>query len=517
MANNSGSVSFWTPIYDSKAPCFSAVEGYFDWTGRRVSVFEGFAKGEQWIEPIQQKLSCWNVALKVASCCTIIFPVIVLIAKIAFRCSWNSSCTHILTKEHVRQELQGLQTKLKGLMNQVKKNEVSIRDQVKVLIDLKKKILIARGTPPPSREGAESHSQQTLPVKGPCLVKRATTLAGTEQPKQEFQDLKTNLKEIPEWIRQNEERIKRQTQILTDLMTEIDKARRILNPASENPSNLSHDVLGQICSFLTLKEIGVATQINHSWQIAIDHSDGRVWKPYISSEFSPSCPMAATQWKILTRQSEQIFGVKSWETYFGQKVTDIPPLPPDIDLRQDLLVLIPKDMSLTKIGDLAKTPIKGHASTKQLRYPTYYDNQPNRFDVSVLASYWIAITPQKLSNQYARTIEQQTTILDEYNRKHITTYRMPTAIEAAVVNFVYHARFGQYFHPGDYMYCRDTVGGDDPRQLLVGNRIQFDGNRRDDHFEVNLSGFIFSEYCYVAGVREFPSSLAPNPPAPSGL
>ncbi|MDE3045196.1 MAG: hypothetical protein KGJ02_00920 [Verrucomicrobiota bacterium] len=78
-------VSFFTPIYDSRRPFFSAIEGYFDWAGHGACTVRHRNHDKQQIEGMKKELPWWNVALKVVSCATLVIPLVALLLKVIYR------------------------------------------------------------------------------------------------------------------------------------------------------------------------------------------------------------------------------------------------------------------------------------------------------------------------------------------------------------------------------------------------------------------------------------------------
>jgi len=72
-------LSFFTPIKGS------IVDAYFDFGGEQATIIPGTDHKKVILAKPETKPSCWTTALKVISYCTIVFPLIMLIAKALLR------------------------------------------------------------------------------------------------------------------------------------------------------------------------------------------------------------------------------------------------------------------------------------------------------------------------------------------------------------------------------------------------------------------------------------------------
>src|SRR3989344_1723556 len=441
-------VNFSTPVFDDKYPWFSAVEGYFDVTGRRArvqSLVRPADNGAQWVQSIQQKLPWYNVALKVASYITVVGPLFVLLAKIAFRC-WNSSYAY-LTKAELAAQVQHAETELGYRRWQVKDkdNEGKILEQSKILINLKK-------------------SRQKNPASHEIVVdsQRPTQSVLETKPRSALQKGLKTLKDLRQKIASTNRRLGRQRQILSDLKQAIWKEKVDLRPTlveSEDPARFSRDVFSAICSFLTPEEVALsATRVNRHWRDAINHSDQRVWKQ--QAKIQGLIPPKNILYKDLFKPEGIHFGRRNWQTYFGIDVKDAAPHPPSINGVK--WTLIPRGMSLNILAALAARPNEGYNEGYTSGYSYFGQDMvaAAHGDTVVAVSYWVAMTPTILKGTRNQNFDQQQETLRDYNRQHRTNYRVPKAIEIAVINVAEYVRSRQYVFGSDpyiFPYCQETM------------------------------------------------------------
>ena len=166
------------------------------------------------------------------------------------------------------------------------------------------------------------------------------------------------------------------------------------------------------------------------------------------------------------------FGAKDWETYFGKKAGEEPPLPVGIDTILDsrcpfwprkkvrdthLLVLVPetvdgKPFTLNLLGELIQSPKAGSYGTK---YRCYDDAVKQALgNLSSSRSYWVLMTRDVLPNSRGKTYEDQKKLVAEHAQRESLPYEIPRALEAATAILLHHARTGErlqrcslYLHP----------------------------------------------------------------------
>ena len=140
-----------------------------------------------------------------------------------------------------------------------------------------------------------------------------------------------------------------------------------------------------------------------------------------------------------------------------------------------VLVLIPKGMTLNKMGELAKEPIEGHKT--EYGYEYYWDMIEEKYGtVEVKDSYWVLMTKNLIPNSREKTRQEQLNLAAS-----VKGYGAPSLIEAAVCNFVSYVSTGKGLLSKDkkedwiYTCCREepikdwklVVGGFTPAGLIV--------------------------------------------------
>jgi V8-like Glu-specific endopeptidase len=184
-------------------------------------------------------------------------------------------------------------------------------------------------------------------------------------------------------------------------------------------------------------------------------------------------PMISQTYEIIenlppqnTSNPKEAFGAEQWATYFGD-VGEVPALPSNIEdilnsycpytgkkVREShLLTLIPatvggKALTLSKLGELIKSPIKGCS----IKYSAF---DVGEHDKAVNSSYWALITKDVIPNSRNKTYAEQKNLLKQ-------NYKVPKAIEAAVSVLMHHAQGGErlYSDSPSYTYtrCEEAMG-----------------------------------------------------------
>jgi hypothetical protein len=144
-----------------------------------------------------------------------------------------------------------------------------------------------------------------------------------------------------------------------------------------------------------------------------------------------------------------------------------------------LLTLIPatvngQALTLSKLGELIKSPKKG-SSTK---YSYFYVGE---YDRAVNSSYWTLLLKDVIPNSRQKNFNEQKQLLKQ-------NYNVPKAIEAAVSVLMHHVQGGEKLYsdsPVTYTRCeeQDTyrlfVGGFGSGGLIVLD--DYDGRRYGNH------------------------------------
>ena len=203
-----------------------------------------------------------------------------------------------------------------------------------------------------------------------------------------------------------------------------------------------------------------------------------------------------------------------WERYFGD-VGATPPLPAGIaqilnspcpfwrgkQVRDThLLVLIPKRVSgkaltLDYLGELIKFPQGGGHAT-QYRY--YWGGIREAIGSQASgSSYWVLMTKDVLPESRAKSYEDQRKLVADHAKRTGLGYKVPGALEAAVVMLLHHVRSGERLYstsPLTYTRCRDKDKDGDP---------VFVGGFSSGGLRVIYNNYDHSDFRGVAGLRKF--------------
>ena len=178
-----------------------------------------------------------------------------------------------------------------------------------------------------------------------------------------------------------------------------------------------------------------------------------------------------------------------WDRYYGN-VGKSPSLPSGIGQILDspcpfwegkqvrdthLLVLIPKRVSgqaltLDYLEELIKSP-QGEGHATQYRY--YWDKIRKAIgSQSPGRSYWVLMTKGVLPESRAKSYEDQRKLVADHAKRTGLGYKVPGALEAAVVMLLHHVRSGERLYslnPLTYTRCRaSVVVGDNDYPVVVG-------------------------------------------------
>ena len=171
------------------------------------------------------------------------------------------------------------------------------------------------------------------------------------------------------------------------------------------------------------------------------------------------------------------FGKAAWKKHFGDVGVE-PPLPPSIHKilskpcpfwpskrigDTHLLTLIPQafsgsPFSLNALGDLIRTPIKGHA-TKYRSYDVRVENELGTKPAP--ASHWVLMTRNVIPRSRGRSYEDQKKLIKLHAEKIRYLYTLPTAIEAATSIVMEYVRTKTLLYTDDpwtYTYSTEKVG-----------------------------------------------------------
>ena len=172
-----------------------------------------------------------------------------------------------------------------------------------------------------------------------------------------------------------------------------------------------------------------------------------------------------------------------WERYFGD-VDFVPPLPNNLRnilnspcpfwenktvKETHLLVLIPaqvagKPLTLDYLGALIQSP-KGYG--RKAQYTNYWCKaHPAIGNQSLDRSYWVLMTKDVLPESCDKSYQEQRALVAEYANGTGLAYKVPKALEAAVVMSLQHVRSGQRLYGEDEDYWKYTRCRKD--QIIVG-------------------------------------------------
>ena len=178
-----------------------------------------------------------------------------------------------------------------------------------------------------------------------------------------------------------------------------------------------------------------------------------------------------------------VIGAAVWERYFGD-VDLVPPLPKNIGeilnsscpfwenktvQETHLLVLIPaqvagKPLTLDYLGELIQSP-EGYG--RKAQYTNYWCKAyPAIGNQSLDRSYWVLMTKDVLPESCDKSYQEQRALVAEYANGTGLAYKVPKALEAAVVMSLQHVRSGQRLYGEDEDYWKYTRCRKD--QIIVG-------------------------------------------------
>ena len=207
-----------------------------------------------------------------------------------------------------------------------------------------------------------------------------------------------------------------------------------------------------------------------------------------------------------------VIGKSVWDRYYGN-VGKVPSLPSGIDQILDspcpfwegkqvrdthLLVLIPKRVSgkaltLDYLGELIKSPQGGGHAT-QYRY--YWDGIREAIGSQASgSSYWVLMTKGVLPESRAKSYEDQRKLVADHAKRTGLGYKVPGALEAAVVMLLHHVRSGERLYgnnPWTYTRFRERVEG---YHRVVGGFSSGGLNFYSNNYD--------NPYVGVAGLRKF--------------
>ena len=207
-------------------------------------------------------------------------------------------------------------------------------------------------------------------------------------------------------------------------------------------------------------------------------------------------------------------GPAAWNRYYGN-VGKAPSLPAGIGQMLDspcpfwdgqqvrdthLLVLIPKHVSdqvltLNYLGELIQSPQEGGHATEYIYYPDYVRETIG--SQASGSSHWVLMTKDVLPGSRNKSYQDQCALLAAHAKRTGLGYKVPGALEAAVVMLLHYVRSGERLYgdnPWTYTRCQKSVRG---KQLLVGG------------FSSGGVSIIYDLDCYVpsnfgiAGLRKF--------------
>ena len=207
-----------------------------------------------------------------------------------------------------------------------------------------------------------------------------------------------------------------------------------------------------------------------------------------------------------------------WERYFGD-IGATPPLPIDImetlnspcpfwEGKQvkdtHLLVLIPshvrgRALTLDYLGELIQSPKGGGHGTK---YEYYWGGVREAIgNQSPGKSYWVLMTRDVLSGSRDKSYQYQCALVADHANRTGLGYKVPGALEAAVVALLHHVRSGERLYsdnPFTYTRCQEKVQSQEKVQnfqLVVGGFSSGGLSVKFDFYDVRSNG--------VAGLRKF--------------
>ena len=210
---------------------------------------------------------------------------------------------------------------------------------------------------------------------------------------------------------------------------------------------------------------------------------------------------------------DAVIGQAVWNRYYGN-VGKAPSLPAGIGQVLDspcpfwdgqqvrdthLLVLMPKRVSgqaltLNYLGELIKAPQGGSHATE---YDFYWNKASEAIGSQAAgSSYWVLMTKDVLPESRNKSYEEQCALVAAHAKRTGLGYKVPGALEVAVVMLLHYVRSGECLYSDDpltYTCCREKVQG---YQLVIGG-FSSEGLRINDlnYDHKSLRG--------IAGLRKF--------------
>ena len=175
-----------------------------------------------------------------------------------------------------------------------------------------------------------------------------------------------------------------------------------------------------------------------------------------------------------TLPKQAVIGKMLWERYYGH-VGSEPSLPSNIEevmnspcpfwrekqvKETHLLALIPshvagKPLTLDYLGELIKSPKGGGYGAK---YDPYSEVHKDIGSQSPASSYWILMTRDVLPGSGNKNYQNQCALVADHAKRTGLEYKVPGALEAAVVVLLHHVRSGERLYssnPWTYTRCRN--------------------------------------------------------------
>jgi len=244
---------------------------------------------------------------------------------------------------------------------------------------------------------------------------------------------------------------------------------------------------------------------NAEWGTNIKNN-GWALKQY-NPEKMEALDRAVTKLKPMELATEMTFGAQEWQSHFGYTVENInkpeniekilssncPYWPGKKVQDTHLLILVPKGLSLSELGELAKK-----ANTKY----SYFDVREHA-ETKEEKSYWALITKDVIPESRCLVIKAQEKMLT-------SEYKIPKAIEVVIGAFTHYARHKEYLYMDDqekeklvgkdaytYTRCEELVDG--KYRVVVGG---FGSSGLDCSGDFDVGGNTI-EISGVVGARKF--------------
>jgi GTPase SAR1 family protein len=211
------------------------------------------------------------------------------------------------------------------------------------------------------------------------------------------------------------------------------------------------------------------------------------------------------------------FGKAKWNKYFPEVKVDEVPLPQNIEeilsdpsvfwpnktVREThLLILVPEGFSLDTLGEFIKTPQGGGNKTQ---YRIYNEDVKNELGTQTSTAHWVLMTKDVIPNSRLKTYRAQQDLIQQYARKGIIPYELPTALDVTVSILMHYVEIGEslYTDADDqlglkrtYTRCQEKIDqGQSP--VVIGGF-----NTSGVSIEYNFYGSAYASYG-VAGACKF--------------